>query len=134
MANTIYPKYKEALITGSSNISLSSGTVKVSLIDTADYTYSATHDFLDDVAGAAIVSTATLFGKTVTSGVFDSSDPSFTSVTGDICEAIIMYIDTGVSSTSKLVAYFDSSITGLPVTPNGVDINIAVHSSGWFAL
>lgn len=135
MANAIYPKYKEALISGSSDISLSTGNVKVALIDTADYTYSATHDFLNDVAGAAIVGTSANLGtKTVTNGVFDSADPTFTAVTGDVSEALIMYIDTGVSSTSRLVAYIDTGISNFPVTPNGGDINIVVNASGWFSL
>ena len=135
MANAIYPKYKEALITGSANISLSSGTVKVMLIDTGAYTYSSAHDFLDDIAGGAIISTSgALASKTVTSGTFDSADPVFSTVTGTSCEALIMYIDTGVSSTSRLVAYLDTSVTNLPVTPNGGDITVVVNASGWFTL
>jgi len=135
MANAIYPKYKEALLTGDSNIDLESGDVKVILIDTADYTYSAAHDFLDDVAGAAIVATsANLASKTITNGVFDSDNPSFTNVSGDESEALIIYIDTGVASTSRLVAYYDTGVTGLPVTPNGADIQVSVNASGWFSL
>lgn len=135
MANAIYPKYKEALITGSANISLSSGTVRVMLIDTGAYTYSSAHDFLDDIAGGAIISTSgALASKTVTSGTFDSADPVFSTVTGTSCEALIIYIDTGVSSTSRLVAYLDTSVTNLPVTPNGGDITVVVNASGWFTL
>lgn len=135
MANAIYPKYKEALISGSSNISLSTNDVKVIIVDTSDYTYNSAHDFLDDIAGAAIVATsANLTGKSVTNGVFDSNDAVFTAVTGDSVEAIILYIDTGSSATSRLVAYIDTSITNFPITPNGGDINIVVNASGWFAL
>ncbi len=135
MANAVYPKYKEALISGSSNISLSSGNVKAILVDTADYTYSSAHDFLDDVPGGAIVATSSNLGtKTVTNGVFDSADFTFSAVTGDQSEALILYIDTGSSATSRLVAYIDTGVTGLPVTPNGGDINVTVNASGWFAL
>ncbi len=38
MANAIYPKYKEALLNGSANTNMSSGTVKISLVDTGTYT------------------------------------------------------------------------------------------------
>ena len=53
MANALYPKYKEALLSASTNVSLVTGTVKAVLIDLADYTYSAAHDFLDDIPAAA---------------------------------------------------------------------------------
>ena len=125
MASVVYPKYKEALLTGSTNISLTTGTVKVIGIDTTDYTYSAAHDFLDDVAAGARVGTATLTnGKAVTSGVFDADDVTMTAVAGDEFEALIIYIDTGNEATSRLVAYIDSG-TGLPYTPSGGNITIA---------
>jgi hypothetical protein len=133
MANAIYPKYKEALISGSANISLSSGTVKVALVDTAVYTYSAAHEFLTSLTGT--VGTApTLGSKTVTNGVFDAADPTWTAVTGSTAEALVVYIDTGVAGTSRLVAYIDTGITNLPVTPNGGDIVLAINASGLFAL
>lgn len=135
MANAIYPKYKEALLTNASNSDIEAGDVKVALIDLADYTYSSAHDFLDDVAGGAIVDTSgNLASKTITNGVFDSADPTFAAASGDVSEALILYIDTGVASTSRLVAYYDTGVTGLPVTPNTGDINVAVNASGWFAL
>jgi hypothetical protein len=133
MANAIYPKYKEALISGSANISLSSGTVKVALVDTAVYTYSAAHEFLTSLTGT--VGTApTLGSKTVTNGVFDAADPTWTAVSGSTAEALVVYIDTGVAGTSRLVAYIDTGITNLPVTPNGGDIVLAINASGLFAL
>lgn len=135
MANVIYPKFKEALLTSAANSDLENGDVKAILVDLADYTYNSAHDMLDDVAGAAIVATSgNLASKTITDGVFDSANPVFTAVTGDVSEALILYIDTGVSSTSRLVAFYDTGVTGLPVTPNGGDINITVNASGWFAL
>ena len=128
MANVIYPLYKEALISGGSNVNLSSGTVKIILVDTADYTYSAAHNFLDDVAAAGRVATTAALGtKTVTNGVFDAADTSFATVTGDTSEALVIYVDTGVESTSTLVAYIDTA-TGLPVTPNGNNINLTFDS------
>lgn len=135
MANAVFPKYKEALLTGSSNISLTTGTVKVLLVDLADYTYSAAHDMLDDVAAGSIVATSgALSGKTVTNGLFDADDTSFASVTGDVSEALIYYIDTGVSSTSRLVYFEDSNVTGLAVTPNGSNISLTHNASGIFQL
>jgi len=135
MANAIYPKYKQALLTGDTNIDIESGTVKVALVDTGTYTYNAAHDFYDDVSAGVVGTPQTLATNTVTSGLFDSAtNPTFTAVSGATCEALIIYIDTGVAGTSRLVAYLDTSVTGLPVTPNGGDISITWNASGIFQL
>ncbi len=133
MANAIYPKYKEALLNGGANTNMSSGTVKVALIDTGTYTYSAAHDFLDDVTGR-IGTDQTLGSKTFTNGVFDAADSTFTAVSGASVEALLIYIDTGTASTSRLVAFLDTGITGLPLTPNGGDINVTYDAAGIFTL
>lgn len=133
MANAIYPKYKEALLDAFTDIDLQNLTAKVALIDTGTYTYSDTHDFFNDVTGV-VGTPQTLTTKSVTNGVFDAADVTFTSVTGNSVEALLIYIDTGVSSTSRLVAYIDTDVTGLPVTPNGGDITITWNASGIFAL
>lgn len=135
MANAIYPKYKQAAIGGGANHDLIGGNVKAMLIDLADYTYSASHEFLSDVAGAGIVATSpNLSTKTNTNGAFDSDNPTFSLVTGDPCEALILYIDTGVAGTSRLVFFQDTGVTGLPVTPSGGDIIVQVDAAGWFIL
>ena len=134
MANAIYPKYKESLISGGSNVNLSSGTVKVALVDTGTYTYSASHDFYDDVSAAVLGTPQTIGSKTVTSGTFDGADVTFSSVSGSSVEALVIYVDTGTPGTSPLVAYIDTSVTGLPVTPNGGDISITWNASGIFTL
>lgn len=136
MANAIYTLYKQALLDGASDIALDTGDVRVILVDTADYTYSAAHDFLDDVPALARVATsaAGLGSKTITNGLFDAADVTFSSVTGDVAEALIIYIHTGTESTSRLVAYFDTGVTNLPVTPNGGDITVSWNASGIFQL
>jgi hypothetical protein len=133
MPNVIYPKFKEQALQGGAN--LASGNIKAVLVDLADYTYSAAHEFLSDVPVAARVATSgNLASKTFTNGTFDSADPSFTAVTGDVAEALILFIDTGTAGTSRLIAFYDTGVGGLPVTPNGGDINVTVNASGWFAL
>lgn len=134
MANTVYPKYKQALLNGDSNISLASGTVKVALIDTNDVAYSAAHDFFNDVSAAVVGTPQTIGSKSITNGLFDGADVTFSAVSGDQCEALIIFIDTGTPSTSRLVAYIDTGVTGLPVTPNGGDIAVTWNASGIFQL
>lgn len=133
MANAIYPKYKEALLQSSANSSLT-GTVRVALVDTGVYTYSAAHEFLTSLTG--VVGTAQTIGatKSYTNGVFDGGDVTYTAVTGNSAEALVIYIDTGTAGTSRLVAYIDTGVTGLPVTPNGGDITVNWNASGIFAL
>jgi hypothetical protein len=134
MANVLYPKWKEAILNGGTNVALN-GTVRATLVDLADYTYNAAHDFFDDVPVAARVATVTISaGKTYTNGLFDATDVTFPAVTGDPSEALIIWIDTTVEATSRLVAFFDTGVTGLPVTPNGGDINIVWNGSGIFQL
>ena len=132
MANALYPKWKEALINGAANTALS-GTVKVALVDTGTYTYSAAHEFLSSLSGR-VGTDQTLGTKTYTNGVFDAANATFAAVSGNTCEALVIYIDTGVAGTSRLVAYIDTGVTGLPVTPNGGDITITWDASGIFAL
>lgn len=132
MANALYPKWKEALINGAANTALS-GTVKVALVDTGTYTYSAAHEFLTSLTGR-VGTDQTLGTKTYANGVFDAANATFTAVTGATVESLVIYIDTGVAGTSRLVAYIDTGVTGLPVTPNGGDITITWDASGIFAL
>jgi hypothetical protein len=134
MANAIYPKYKEVILGAATNTNLLTGTVKVALVDTGTYTYNAAHQFLTSLTG--VVGTAQTIGatKTVTNGVFDGADVTYSAVTGNSVEALVIYVDTGTAGTSPLVAYIDTGVTGLPVTPNGGDISITWSVSGIFAL
>lgn len=133
MANAIYPLYKQALLDASANVDLNDGTVKVALVDTGVYTYNAAHEFLTSLTGT--VGTAqTINNTTVANGLFDGDNVTFTAVSGNSVEALVIYIDTGSSATSRLVAYIDTGVTGLPVTPNGGDITITWNASGIFQL
>ena len=134
MANALYPKWKEQLLQFTANNNLSAGTVKVALIDTGTYTYSSTHQFWSSASAASVGTPQTIGSKTFTNGLFDGADVTFTAVTGASAEALILYIDTGSAATSPLVAYIDTSVTGLPVTPNGGDITITWNASGIFQL
>lgn len=128
MANTLYPKAKEAFIGG--DLALDSANIRVILIDTGAYTYSASHDFLDDVAGGAQIATSgNLANKTITNGIFDADDVTISAVTGATVEAVIIYEHTGTGSTSHLIAYIDTG-TGLPFTPNGGDVLVSWSNSG----
>lgn len=138
MSNQLYPKWKEAIIQGSANSALNgSGTTGVyaALVDTGTYTYNAAHEFYSSLSG--IVGTPVEIGatKSYTNGVFDGADVTLTAVSGSTAEAIVLYVqNAGANTTWRLVAYLDTGVTGLPVTPNGGDINVSWSASGIFSL
>ena len=125
MANALYPKAKEAFL--NADIDLATDTISIALIDTGNYSYSATHQYRSDISDDAVISTANLSNKTVANGVFDADDATFTSVTGANCEALIIFQNTGFQANSRLIAFIDSA-TGLPILPNGGDITVAFSS------
>jgi hypothetical protein len=131
MANGLYAKFKERLL--NKEINLSTDTVKAVLIDTTQYTVNlATHQNLADVPVAARVATVALAGNTITSGVFSENNWAWASVTGNTCAAIVLYDDTHASKA--LICYYDTNITGFPITPNGGNVNMTVNASGLWSL
>lgn len=138
MANALYPKWKEAIIQATANSALNgSGATGVyaALVDTGTYTYSAAHEFYSSLSG--VVGTDQEIGatKTYTNGVLDGADLTYTAVTGASCEALVLYVkNAGANTTWRLVAYIDTGVTGLPVTPNGGNVTCTWNASGIFAL
>jgi hypothetical protein len=132
MANALYPKAKQKFL--DALIDMPTDTIKIALIDTGVYTYSSTHEFWSSASAAEIGTSQTLNSKTITDGVFDADNVTFTSVTGASVEALIIYKDTGSAATSPLIMYIDVAASGLPVTPNGNNIDVQFNASGIFAL
>jgi hypothetical protein len=138
MASGLYSKAKQDLADG--NLIWRTGTsqtFKVVLVDTNDYTVNlSAHDFLDDIPAGARVATATIANPTNANGVCNGDDITFSAVSGDVSEALVIYRDSGNEATSPLIAYIDTVASGLPVTPNGGDITVTWDngSSKIFAL
>lgn len=132
MASVIYPSAKEAFLSG--DIDLTADTIRAVLIDTGTYTYSAAHNNYDDLSGVVGAESPALSSKTVTGGTFDAADVTFTAVSGVNAEAIVLFKDTGTPATDALICYIDSATAGLPVLPNGGDINIVWNAAGIFSL
>lgn len=123
MANALYDFGREGFLDGS--IDWDTDDIRIILSDAADYIKNlATDDNLDDIAAAARVAVSdALASKTVTAGVADAADKTWSAVSGDPCEEIVGYKNTGVESTSRLIFNIDTA-TGLPVTPSGGDIQV----------
>ena len=127
MANGFYMPGMKHFAWGDIIWKLSGGsTIMTALIDNADYTVNlTTHDAWDDVAAGAReeISGAMTLVDGADDGIVDASDVTFTGTTGDACESIIVYKDSGVESTSWLLFYWDTA-SGLPVTLGG-DVTVA---------
>lgn len=145
MANALYPLWKQEIMKGTANNVLNSaeGTtgVYVALVDTGTYTYSKTHQFYSSLSGV-VGTDQEITAKTITAdttgtngAVFDGNDVTFTAVTGASVEALVIYRkNAGANTTWPLIAYIDTGVTNLPVTPNGGNIVITWNASGIFGL
>ena len=131
MASVVYPLAKQNFLLG--DIALDTGVIRAVLIDTGVYTYNAAHNDYADLSGVVGTESGALANKTVTNGVFDADNITFSAVSGATVEAIVLFLDTGVAANDLLIAFVDTG-SGLPVTPNGGDITISWHVSGIFAL
>ena len=122
MANALYGKGKEKLLAGS--INFGSDTIKAALVSSAYSPSLSTDEFLTAISADVLNTAQTLASKTTTLGVVDAADVTFTAVSsGATAKAVVPYKDTGVASTSPLLAYIDT-ITGFPLATNGGDILI----------
>jgi hypothetical protein len=140
MANAHFKKGKEGFLLG--EIDFDTAVIKAALV--RGYTPDTTsHKFVSDVTGAGgtlVATSSALASKTGTNGVSDAADFSFTAVAaGAAIQHLIIYQSSAVTggadvaaSAQRLIAIYDDG--GLPVTPNGQDIAIAVNASGLFEI
>ena len=135
MTNALYPSFKSRLLTPGADLVaglLGAGAganpvaapLKAALL--AGYTYSAGHDFLDDVSAAIVGTPVAVSGGSVAAGVFDADDTVFTAVAeGSTVTAVALYMDTGTPATSPLVALVDTGTGGaLAIVTSGGNITI----------
>lgn len=122
MANALYDKGREKFLTGA--INASADTLKCALIkDTYDPTLGS-DEFFSTLSSHVVGTPQTLTSKTVTGGVLDAADVTFSAVPTAAVKYCAIYKDTGSAATSPLIALFDTA-AGLPVSTNGGDIIIA---------
>lgn len=126
MASGWWPKGAEAVL--NKEIDWNSDTIKVALL-ASSYSYSAAHDFYDDIAASVVGTPQTLSGVTIAGGVVDATDALFAGLTGGEVGALAIYKDTGVAGTSPLLLHLDD-YAGLPFTPDGSDLPIVWPAAG----
>ena len=129
MANALYGLGREGFLAG--DIDWDADTIKATLADAADYTVSidADNDYADVTGAGRVAESSAFTTKTVTLGTADADNITWSAVSGDVSELIIIWQDTTVEATSRLIAAIDTA-SGLPVTPNGGDITVTWESSG----
>jgi hypothetical protein len=135
MSNALYDRGRNKCARGDINWLASGGdTIRVCLLKTAYSVNLSTHEFFTDL-GANVVGNSGSGTRTncpaltlidPTSGIVDANDVTLTAVSGAAgqCSYLCIFKDTGADATSPLLAYIDTA-TGLPVTPNGGDIQVA---------
>lgn len=130
MSNGLYAKSREKFLRG--EIAWHTDDIRLVLVDAADYSVNLTsHEYLSDIplAGRVAISDA-LTDKTTSSGwAGTNSNISFIDVFGDSCEAMVVVKYTGNPATSPLLAYIDSNVTNLPITPNGAKITFILDGA-----
>ncbi len=127
MANSLYDKGRQRFL--EAQLNWITDDIKVVMVDTALYTFAASHEFLSSIAAESrVTAPTTLTSKTSTNGAADAQDVTFAAVNGPSIEALVLYKQVlaldGVTpddAASILIAYIDTA-TGLPITPNGGDI------------
>ena len=130
MANAVFPKAKEGFLDGS--IDLDTAVIKVALV--RGYTYSSSHTSVSDVTGASgtlHATSAALAGKTVTNGVFDADDVTFTTPATDSNSHSLLIFQSSAAgggadvaaSSQRVIAWIDTG-TGVPIVPAGGDITV----------
>ena len=81
-----------------------------------------------NVAGAVVASTPLVNNNATTSGIATANNTVFSAVTGSQVVGVVIYRQNGgvppVPANNVLVAFINTAISGLPVTPNGGDITI----------
>lgn len=133
--SSLYTDYANGLYDPTANtlgrVDILSDTIKLALIDVLTYIVDIDADnSLDDIPGGAVIATATPTGLTVIDRAFTFDPVTFVAVVGADVEAAVLYMDTGIPTTSPLIAYIDSFASGVPFTPDGTNVTVTPDAEG----
>ena len=122
MANAWYRKGAEKVLLA--QVNFDTDTIKARLVKNTYAQNLSTDEFISSVTAITGSTDQTLANTSVTNGVFDADDITFTAVpAGETSEGVVIYKDTGVEGTSPLLMYIDT-ITGFPLATNGGNVVI----------
>ena len=142
MASKVYPAGLKYLTDGTT--SYTSDTIKIMLVNSS-YTYSDSHDHVDDVSANELSGTGytggfdgsgrkTLASKTITVNSthieFDAADITWTGLNAGTIGGAILIEEITNDASSALLAFIDP--TDLPT--NGGDVTLVVNSGGFMQI
>lgn len=134
MANTLYNKTRESFAKGL--INWESSPVAAFLVPAGTYTYNIAHASLADLGAPAKVFKASMLGRVVTSvGGCQADATLFAGPNGPTISEVVIALDTGVDSTSILIAHIDV-LGGLPFVSSNTPVFVSWNatSAGIFTL
>jgi len=127
MANALYAKAKEAFL--GADLDLLNVTLKTALVKNTYSVDLVNHEFLSDVGTANIAATSFALEQIkIDDGVFDAENETIEDYGTSGFAYLIIYQDSGLSSTSRLIAYIDTA-DGLPVNSTNETISITIQWS-----
>jgi hypothetical protein len=136
MANAIYPLFKQSILNADANSAIngSGSTGLFVAMCSSAYVFSSAHQFYSSLSGV-VGTDQEVTSVTLTNGTVKGNNVTFAATSGSVVQSLVLYRkNAGANTTWRLVAYIDTSVTGLPVTPNGGDITISWNASGIFTL
>lgn len=124
MSNFVYTKAKEALLNG--DIDVLANSLRVIIANSSYIPDEDNDQFVQDILTSAIkYRTAALVDVSSDNGILDANDLQIPNYPGDAFKALIIYVDSGLDSTSRLLAYIDES-PGLPFTGSVSEVSFYI--------
>lgn len=135
MTNALFVNYKDLLLGAGTHsfVDWDGDNIKAVLIDETDVTPNpATHVDYDEIDADPVAVSSNMTTVVISAGAVDFDNFSFPTVSGDAADSLVFFKDSGAAPTSPLIFYIDTA-SGLPVTPNGGDINVNIDPAGLIA-
>jgi hypothetical protein len=122
VSSTRYPLGLKAILDG--DVDFLVNTISMQMYSGAAV-YNAAHDFLNDIAGSKAGSPVTCTITSTTGGLVTATVPAFTPPAVTVV-AIVLYVNTGVDATSRLLGWIDQRRDGttLAFVGNGTPITL----------
>lgn len=122
MASGLYDAARESFLKG--EISFSTDDIRAKLVASTYTANLSTHSTVADLGANVVATSSTFTGRDTAAGVASANNITFSTVSGAECSSVVLFKYVVGDGTDKLIAYIDQATSGLPVTPNGGDINV----------
>lgn len=140
MANALFVSFRNGILgSHATRVDLDADTISLIGADHGiDTPAPSTDAFLSGISSTArvpaLASAVALASKTIGTvgdGVFDAADVTFTALSGNSFESLVLFKNTGTDTTCDLIAFWDTA-SGLPFTPTGGNVTILWNVLGLF--